>query len=152
MGYPNGSALELLDGTLKLRYCTNIFATRFPPRSLPWVGNGDGNGQFVTTGHLPDAGSTVGKRVRLTRNKCCFSCQTGSWALNAEEMEKIAPPLPPKERGVRWACLAIFFLALGLGDFAPGDAWNVPSEGTGVGVFPAGQSSRRGQFTGTDPF
>ena len=30
---------------------------------------------------------------------------------------KDCAPLPPKEREVRWACLAIFFLALGLGDF-----------------------------------
>ena len=65
---------------------------------------------------------------------------------------KDCAPLPPKECGVRWAYLAIFFLALGLGDFAPGDAWNLPSEATGVGVFPAGQSSRRDQCTGTGPF
>ena len=31
LGYPKGSALELLDGTLKLRYCTTIFTTRFTP-------------------------------------------------------------------------------------------------------------------------
>ena len=36
---------------------------------------------------------------------------------------------------MRWACLAIFFLALGLGEFCFGDAWNLPSEGTGVGFF-----------------
>ena len=30
---------------------------------------------------------------------------------------------------MRWASLAIFFLDLGLGDFAIGDAWNLPSEG-----------------------
>ena len=42
-------------------------------------------------------------------------------------------PLPPKEKGERWACLAIFFLALGLGDFALGNAWNLLSEATGVG-------------------
>ena len=54
---------------------------------------------------------------------------------------------------MRPACLAIFFLDLGLGDgFVLRDAWNLPSEGTGVGVFPAGQSSRRDQCTGTGPF
>ena len=31
LGYPKGSALELLDGTLKLRYCTTLFTKRFPP-------------------------------------------------------------------------------------------------------------------------
>ena len=40
LGYPKGSASELLDGTLKLRHCTTIFTMRFPPRSLPRVGNG----------------------------------------------------------------------------------------------------------------
>ena len=40
--------------------------------------------------------------------------------------------LPPKEREVRWECLAIFFLALGLGEVGTKDAWNLPSEGTGV--------------------
>ena len=38
-----------------------------------------------------------------------------------------AQPFPPKERRVRWACLAIFFLALGLVMIflATGDAWNL---------------------------
>ena len=40
---------------------------RFLFWSLPGVGCGGGKREFVTTGHLPDAGSTVGKRVRLTR-------------------------------------------------------------------------------------
>ena len=53
---------------------------------------------------------------------------------------------------MRWACLAIFFLALGLGEFCTRDAWNLPSEGTGVVGFPAGQSSRRDQCTGTGSF
>ena len=33
LGYPEGSALELLDGTLKLRHCTTLFTMRFPPWS-----------------------------------------------------------------------------------------------------------------------
>ena len=41
---------------------------------------------------------------------------------------KDCAPLPPKEREVRWACLAIFFLALGLGDCLH---W-----GPGVGILP----------------
>ena len=41
-------------------------------------------------------------------------------------------PLPPKEKGERLAYLAIFFLALGLGDFALGNAWNLLPEATGV--------------------
>ena len=36
---------------------------------------------------------------------------------------------------MRQACLAIFFLDLELGEFfAPGDAWNLLSEGKGVGL------------------
>ena len=64
--YPKGSALELLDGTLKLRHCTEVFTMRFHPWSLPRVGCGSGKRQSVTPGHLLDEGST-GKRVRLTR-------------------------------------------------------------------------------------
>ena len=41
LGYPKGSALELLDGTLKLRHCTDLFTKRFPPWSLPRVGSDD---------------------------------------------------------------------------------------------------------------
>ena len=67
LGYPKGSALELLDGTLKLRHCTEVFTMRFPPWSLPRIGNGGGKRQFVSPGHLFDAGSDVGKRVQLTR-------------------------------------------------------------------------------------
>ena len=66
---------------------------------------------------------------------CIFSCHSGSRASNAEEMEKIAPPpLPPKEWGVRWANLAIFFLDLGLGEVCSGDAWNLLSKATSIGV------------------
>ena len=36
---------------------------------------------------------------------------------------------------MRWACLAIFFLDLGLGEVCTGDAWNLLSEGTGIGFF-----------------
>ena len=53
---------------------------------------------------------------------------------------------------MRLACLAIFFLDLELGEvFALRDARNLPSEGKGVGLLPAGQSSRRGQCNGTEP-
>ena len=67
LGFSEGSALELLDSTLKLRHCTALFTMRFPPWSLPRVGNGCGKRQFITPGHLLDAGSNVGKRVLLTR-------------------------------------------------------------------------------------
>ena len=99
--YPKGSALELLDGTLKLPHCTDLFTMRFPPWSFPRVGNGGGKRQFVTPGHLPDAGGNVGfKGSGLPERHVqvlFFSVQSGSWASNAEEMEKIA--LPFLQRG-----------------------------------------------------
>ena len=67
LGYPKGSALELLDGTLKLRHCTDLFTNRFPPWSLSRVGSGVGKKQFVTSDHLLDAGGNKGKKVRLTK-------------------------------------------------------------------------------------
>ena len=48
---------------------------------------------------------------------------------------KDCAPLPPKEWGVRWASLAIFFLDLGLGEVCSGDAWNLLSKATGIGCF-----------------
>ena len=48
--------------------------------------------------------------------------------------------LLPQEQGERWACLATFFLALGVVDFTLGNAWNLLPWATGVGVR-AGQSS-----------
>ena len=67
LGYPKGSALELPDGTLKLRHCSVLFTKHFHPWPLPRVGSGVGKRHFVTAHHLPDASSTVGKRVRLTK-------------------------------------------------------------------------------------
>ena len=108
----------LLDGTLKLRHCTEFFTMRFPPWSLPKVGYGSGKRLSVTPGHLLDEGSNTGERVRLTRKtRPGASSHSGSRASNAEEMEKIAPPpLLRSEGGARWANLAIFFLDLGLGE------------------------------------
>ena len=58
LGYPKGSALELLDATLKLRHCTSLFTMHFPPWSLPR--DGSGKRQFVAPGDLPDAGGNAG--------------------------------------------------------------------------------------------
>ena len=70
LGYPKGSALELLDGTLKLRHCTDLFTKRLPPPppwSLPRVGSGIGKRYGITPGHSSDTGGNSGKRVRLTK-------------------------------------------------------------------------------------
>ena len=67
LGYPKVSAFELLDGNLKLWYCTTLFTERFPPWSLPQGCFGIGTRSFSTIGHLLDIDSTVGKRVWLTK-------------------------------------------------------------------------------------
>ena len=67
LGYPKGSASELLDGTLKLRHCTEVFTMRFPPWSLPGICFGNDAKQSVSPGHLLDTGSNAVNRVRLTR-------------------------------------------------------------------------------------
>ena len=67
LGYPRGSAAELLDGVLKLRYCTTPFSKRFPTWSLRPVGHGRIRSLGVVTGNAVDNDSNVVKRVRLTR-------------------------------------------------------------------------------------
>ena len=57
---------------------------------------------------------------------------------------KDCAPLPPKEWEVRWACLAIFFLALGLRDFCTWVCLETAFGGNRLIFFSAGQSSRRG--------
>ena len=119
LGYPMGSAAELLDGTLKLRCCITPFSNRFPTWALPPAGNDRIKGFAVATSNLVGDGSNGVKRVRLTRKtprKCSTGWHSGPGALNFKAMEKIAPPFPPKEWGVRSASLAIFFLELELGE------------------------------------
>ena len=67
LGYPKGSAAELLDGALKLRCCTTPFSSRFPTWSLPPVGYGRIRSFDAATGHSVGEGSNMVKRVRLTR-------------------------------------------------------------------------------------
>ena len=67
-GYPKGSALELLDGTLKLRHCITLFSTRFSPLGLyPGLEMGVVNGSFVLLDILLIQVAVGGKRVRLTK-------------------------------------------------------------------------------------
>ena len=103
LGYPKGSALELLDGTLKLRHCTDLITKRFLPWPLPRVGSGVGKRHFVTTNHHPDAGSSgkKGQAYQEDSSMRSFLCHSGSrsCALNAEEMEKIALPFLRRRGG-----------------------------------------------------
>ena len=111
LGYPKGSALELLDGTLKLRHCTGVFTMRFPSWSLPRVGYGSGKRYFVTRGPLPDAGSTVGKSVRLTgkTRPGASSHFTPDPGRSTPRRWKRLRPSSSEGVGVRWVSLAIFF-------------------------------------------
>ena len=89
---------------------------RFPPWSLPRVGKGGGKRQFITPGHPLDAGGNVCKRVRLTRK-----IRPGVSSHSLPDPGHPTPRRwkrlrPPEGVGVRWACLAIFFLDLGLGE------------------------------------
>ena len=67
LGYPKGSAAELLDGVLKLRCCSTPFSHRFPTWFLPSVGNGRIRNLGDATGPLVGSGGSGVKRVRLTR-------------------------------------------------------------------------------------
>ena len=120
LGYPKGSALELLDGTLKLRHCTDLFTRRFPPWSLPRVGSGIGKGILLLLiisrilVVLWVKGSGLPRR--LVQAHPLMSFRTQILGTQRRGDGKDCAPLSPKEREERWACLAIFFLALGLGD------------------------------------
>ena len=97
---------------------------------------GIGKRSFSTIGHLLDIDSTVGKRVRLTKKtRPVISSHVIPDPVpghsTPRRWKRLLPPSSEGEGG-GWACLAIFFLALGLGDFALGNAWNLLSEGTGV--------------------
>ena len=127
------------------------FYHAFSPWSLPRVGNGSGKKQLVTPGHPLDGGSNVGKRVRPTK-KTRPDASSHVIPRRGDGKDCAPPPLPPKEWGVRRACLAIFFLDLGLGDFLHRRHLEPAFGGNRRRGIPAGQSSRRDQCTGTGSF
>ena len=130
LGYPKGSASDLLDGTLKLRHCTTLFTMRFHPWSVPRLGNGGGKRQFVTPGHQPDEGSNAGKRVRLTRKTRPGASSFRTQGIQCRGDGKDCAP--PSSVGVGGEVASQSFSSpWGWVRFAPGDAWNLPSEGTG---------------------
>ena len=117
LGYPRGSALELLDATLKLRHCTHIFSPwRFSPWSLPRTGHGGGKRQFFSPGLHSDTSGNFGKKVRLTRKtrpdvSLHRIPDPDLGHPTPEEMEKIARPFLRR----KWASLTIFFPRLEVG-------------------------------------
>ena len=132
--YPKGSALELLDGTLKLRHCTEVFTKRFQLGLYPGLVLGLVKGMLFLLVIcwmqvvIVVKGSGLPERHVQVQLLILFRIQ----GIQRRGDGKDCAPLPPKEWGVRWASLAIFFLALGLGEVCTGDAWNLPLEGTGV--------------------
>ena len=134
LGYLKGSALELLDGTLKVRYCTTLFTMSFPLWSLPKVGNGGGKWQAIAPGNPFDAGSNVGKRVRLTRKT-----RPG---VSSMIIPDPGHPTPRRWKRLRRPSSGVggeggrasqsFSSPGGWMRFATGDAWNLLSEETGV--------------------
>ena len=155
LGYPEGSVMELLDGTLKLRHCTTLFTKRFPPWPLPKDGNRVVKRQFIAPGHLLDESGQVGKRVRLTRKTrpgASSHVRPDPGHPTPRRWKRLRPLPPPKEWGVRWASLAIFFLDLGLGEvllwerLEPAFGWNRRRFFSGWSVQP------KGLCAGTSPF
>ena len=130
LGYPRGSALDLLDGTLKLRHCTTLFTIRFSPWSLPRVGNGGGKRQFGTPGHHSDPGGNLEKRVWLTRKT--------RLGVSFHSIPDLVHPTPRRGKRLRLPSSEgvgrrggrtsqSFSSTWGWVSFAPGDAWNLPS-------------------------
>ena len=67
-GGPKGTAAELLDGTLKLRYCTTAFSRRCPPWTISGLyGRGGGQGDFSPISSCGDRSGHVAVRVQLTK-------------------------------------------------------------------------------------
>ena len=113
LGYPRGSALELLDGTLKLRHCTDLFTMRFLPWSLPRIGNGLLLLVFIL---IPVV--ILVKRVRLTRKTRpgVFSqSNPDPGHPTPSKWKRYCAPLPPKEWEVRWGVPRNLFPRLGVG-------------------------------------
>ena len=71
---------------------------------------------------------------------------------NAKAMENFGSPGLLRSRGRGGRASPPFSSPWGWLSFATGDAWNLPSQATGVVGVPSGQSSRRDQRTGTGPF
>ena len=92
--------MELLDGTLKLRHCTDLFTKRFPPLVL-YLGlvAGIGEGYGITPGHSSDTGGNSGQRVRLTK-------KTRPGAAS----HVISDPVPGHSTPRRWKRLLLPFL------------------------------------------
>ena len=106
--------------------------------SLPRVGNGFGKKWDVTPGHPYDDGGNRVKRVRLTRKT-----RPGALPLVSPDpghstprrWKRLPPPPPPKSWARGGRASQSFSSLWGWMRFAAGEAWNLPSEGTGLGFW-----------------
>ena len=144
LGYPKGAAAELLDGTLKLRYCTTVLTRRIPLWSLP--GRGDGKRDIGTATPVSMDSGSIFKESGFPGTPVPGTWSIPGWIQNFQRQSdgKGWFPQTPQELGERWAGLSTFFLALGLVEIDVGVAWNLLPWATGIG-FLAGQSSQRDQ-------
>ena len=103
--------------------------------------------QSIAPGHLLDESGQVGKRVRLTRKTrpgASSHVRPDPGHPTPRRWKRLRSLPPPKEWGVRWASLAIFFLDLGLGEvllwerLEPAFGWNRRRFFSGWSVQPKG--------------
>ena len=128
LGYRKGAASELLDGTLKLQYCSALSTARFPRGRYPGLEMGKVYRQSDTPVHLLEESSDTGRKVRLTRKTrpgASSHVIPDPGHPTPRRWKILRPPFLQKEREVRWAGLATFFLAVGLGEVCTGDAWDL---------------------------
>ena len=109
--------MQLLDGTLKLRYCTTSFTQRFHPWSLKRHGGWVGKREDGSSAHLLDGGgitksSGSGLPERHVLAFMFMIVRTEGFQRQSDGKCCIA--LTPQELGETWACLAIYFLAFGV--------------------------------------
>ena len=126
-GHRAGAAAELVDGTLKLRYCTTSFTKRFTPGQLQGTVGGLVNGTALL---LLSSWMMVvsqqrgsGQPGRHVPGPLFISGRTQGFQRQSDRKGCISQT--PQEREKRWACLATFFIAMGLVDHAAGYAWNL---------------------------
>ena len=91
--------------------------------------------QSVTPVHLLDEGSNLGRRVRLTRKTrpvALVSHDADPGHPMPRRWKRLRPPSSEGEGG-EVGVPRNLFLRLGVGgEVCAGDAWNLPSQGTGV--------------------
>ena len=97
----------------------------------------------------------MGKRVRLTRKtrpRASSHVIPDPGHPPPRRWKRLRPPSSEGAGGEVGVPRNLFSSPWGWVIFCTGDAWNLPSEGTGVGVFRLVSPAKSGQRTGTGPF